>query len=298
MIVDAHCHVFDRRGWSETIARRYLEAGLAETPTWWDPSRTWTLEDQLADPDRLVAAMDDAGVDRAVIFGFLARPYDCFTPPELIRDAVDRHPERLVPFHVIDPLGGREARQAFERAITHLGFRGAKLLPVYNHMALDDARLYPFYALAEDLRVPLVVHTGATRLAECRLEWQEPQLLDDVGAAFPELVLWHAHAGLYRWPSTFAVLGRFPRMVADLSFWGKYPASMAAEAMTHAKRLGLIGRLMWGTDYPFWGPSSELQRWRAIPDVQRRMGLEPVLTDDDLAAILGENAVRLVGAPR
>lgn len=294
MIVDAHCHLFDRRGWSETIAKRYLDAGLASTPTWWEPGRTWTLDDQLAEPDRLVAVMDEAGVDRAVVFGFVARPYACHTPLELIRDAADRHPDRLVPFCAIDPLGGQSARNELERAVVELGFRGAKLLPAYSHLSLDDRRLFPIFALAEDLGIPLAVHTGSTRLPECRLDWQDPGLLDAVGLAFPDLTLWLAHAGMHRWQTAFAVLARHPHMVADLSFWGKFPPLMAAEAMAYAKQLGLVDRLLWGTDFPFWGPAQELERWRKVPHTQRRLGLEPELSDADLQAILGGNAERLL----
>ena len=36
-------------------------------------------------------------------------------------------------------------------------------------------------------------NTGFTRVPEARLEWQDPILLDDVGAAFPDLKLWLAH---------------------------------------------------------------------------------------------------------
>jgi predicted TIM-barrel fold metal-dependent hydrolase len=161
-------------------------------------------------------------------------------------------------------------------------------------MALNDARLFPFYAIAEELGVPCLVHTGFTRLPECRLDWQDPELLDEVGAAFPDLQLWMAHGGGPKWESAFLILNKYPNMAADLSFSAKYPIRMRAESLAFAKHLGLLPRLMWGTDYPFWGHADDLEWWRSLPKVQRDLGLEPALTEEDLEGLLGGNAARLL----
>jgi predicted TIM-barrel fold metal-dependent hydrolase len=296
VIVDTHCHVFEYgKGWSARIARIYLEAGLARMPVWWDPTRTWRAEDQHVDVDRLVGHMDQAGVATSIVFGVTARPYDCMTAADDVAAAVARHPGRLVPFHVVDPLGGAAARRECERAVRGLGFRGLKILPAYSHMALDDPRLYPFYALAEDWDVPVVVHTGSTRPAEVRLAWQEPVLLDAVGAAFPGLRLWLAHGGMHRYLDAFNVLYKYPNMAADLSFWGRFPPHYLAQALVAAKQTGVLDRLMWGTDYPFWGQAGELARWREAVAAGGALGLRPALTEADLAGFFGGNAVRLLG---
>jgi predicted TIM-barrel fold metal-dependent hydrolase len=298
MIIDAHCHIFAfGRGWSREIAEIFVAGGLGRTPVWWDPSRSWRPEDQHVDVDRLVADMDAAQVDKAIVFGVSARPYGCRTDPEEVMAAVARYPERLVPFHVIDPLGGAAARRECELAVSRLGFRGLKILPAYNHMALDDPRLYPFYAFAEDRDLPVVVHTGSTRPPGCRLAWQEPMLLDDVGTAFPALRLWLAHAGMHRHLDAFAVLARHPRMVADVSVWGRFPLGHLAQALTTAKHMGLLERLLWGTDYPFWGPAIELTRWRDAARLAERLGLEPRITEADLIGFFGGNAARLLALP-
>ena len=291
MIIDAHCHVFEYgKGWSEAIARQYLEAGLANQPVWWEPSRNWTAQDQHVDINRLIAHMDDAGVDASVVFGVTARPYACFTSLEYLLSVVEQHPGRFVPFHVADPLGGAESRKVIEKAILMHGVRGIKILPAYNHLSLSDPILYPFYAQAEELGVPVIVHTGPTRLPHCLLVWQNPILLDKVGAEFPRLRLWLAHAGMHWWQETFRLMSKYPNMVADLSFWGKIPPHERASAMTTAKHLGLMPRLFWGTDYPFWGQKGGLAMWRALPETQRTLHLDPVLTPDDLDGLLGQNA--------
>jgi predicted TIM-barrel fold metal-dependent hydrolase len=83
-------------------------------------------------------------------------------------------------------------------------------------------------------------------------------------------------------------------MAADLSFSAKFPIRMRAESLTWAKHLGILPRLMWGTDYPFWGHASDLEWWRRLPQVQRDLGLEPALTKEDLDGLLGGNAARLL----
>jgi predicted TIM-barrel fold metal-dependent hydrolase len=296
-IIDAHCHILRLDStWSPKMAQAYLDAGVAGTPVWWDPSRMWTVADQEVDVDRLVSHMDEAGVDRAVVFGFAARPYDCRADDTAIVEAVERYPGRFVPFHAVDPFGGVEARRLLERRLVEDGFQGLKLAPAYSHIGLADPLLYPVYARAEDLGVPVIVHTGSTRLPGALLRWQDPLDLDAVGAAFPGLRLWLAHCGMYRWEDAFAVLARHPAMVADVSFWGRLPRHVVAAAVAQAKHIGVLDRLMWGTDYPFWGPAGDLARWRVVPADQVRHGLEPALDDDDLAGLLGGNAARLLGS--
>ena len=274
------------------MAQAYLDAGVAGTPVWWAPERTWTVEDQQVDLERLVAHMDAGGVDRAIVFGFAARPYECRADDAAIFDAVERHPERFIPFHAVDPFGGAPARRLLERRVRDDGFRGLKLAPAYNHMGLADPRLYPIYAKAEELGVPVIVHTGSTRLPGALLRWQDPRELDEVGAAFPGLRLWMAHCGMHRWLDALAVLARHRAMAADLSFWGRLPVHMVAEAMVYAKHIGVLDRLMWGTDYPFWGQAADIARWRKVPADQARLGLEPALDEADLAGLLGANAAR------
>jgi predicted TIM-barrel fold metal-dependent hydrolase len=295
MIVDAHCHVFEYgKGWSETIAHKYLEAGLADQPVWWEPARNWTAQDQHVDIERLLNHMDEGGVDKAVVFGITARPYDCFTSLEYLLEVHEISPDRFLPFHVVDILGGVEARKLVEEAILKHGVKGIKTLPAYNHLSLDDPILYPFYAQAEELGLPLIVHTGSTRLPKVQLQWQNPILLDKVGAEFPRLKLWLAHAGMLYWKEAFLVMGKYPNMVADLSFWGKLPPYERAIAMTSAKHLGLLPRLFWGTDYPFWEPKRDIERWRKLPQIQRSLNLEPVLTSEDIDGLLGQNVARFL----
>jgi predicted TIM-barrel fold metal-dependent hydrolase len=294
-IIDAHCHILRLDStWSPTMARAYLAAGVEDTPVWWDPERTWTVEDQEVDLDRLIAHMDAGGVRRAVVFGFAARPYDCRADDSAILEAVGRHPDRFVPFHAVDPFGGAESRRLLEQRLVEDGFRGLKLAPAYNHIGLADPRLYPIYARAEELGVPVIVHTGSTRLPGALLRWQDPLDLDAVGLAFPDLQLWMAHCGMHRWRDAFAVLARHRAMAADVSFWGRLPRHVVAGAMAHAKHIGVLDRLMWGTDYPFWGQAADIARWRAVPEDQERLGLAPALDETDLDGLLGGTAARLL----
>jgi predicted TIM-barrel fold metal-dependent hydrolase len=295
-VVDAHCHIL-RAGttWSAVMAEEFLQAGLADVPVWWDPSRTWTAADMDVDVDRLVGHMDDAGVGRSVVFGFGARPYGCHPDDAAIFEAVERHPSRFIPFHVVDPFGGPAARALAVKRVVHDGFQGLKMLPAYNHLALDDPRLYPVYALAEDLQVPLIVHTGGTRIRAVLGRWQDPLLLDPVGVAFPALRLWIAHCGMHHWADALTALGRHPAMAADVSYWGRMPVHEVARAMSWAKHAGVLERIFWGTDYPFWGQRDDIARWRAVPDDQARLGLDPAITQADVNGILGGNLTAFLG---
>jgi hypothetical protein len=156
------------------------------------------------------------------------------------------------------PLPTLDALRAAHRAGTLqlIGEVGAQ----YSGMALDDPRLEPYYALAEELDIPVGVHTGAgppgTALRGARtfrMRFGRPLALEDVLVRHPGLRVFLMHAG---WPyrdETIALMTHYPQVYADLSAidWQAPPAEFHdyLQALT---RIGLGDRLMFGSDGGAW----------------------------------------------
>jgi predicted TIM-barrel fold metal-dependent hydrolase len=283
MIIDAHCHAYRYPDhWTKETADIYLHFlnDIAEFGPWWDPKRKWTYDDLTVREEWLVENMDRAGVSKAFLMGNVWKPYGCVVPMEFIAKILKKYPDRFIGFHVADPVGGLEAVEELERAVKEFGFKGMKLFPAYNYVSLDDKRMYPLWDKAQQLGIPVIVHTGWTEAKRARMAWQHPELLDDVAEDFPNLKISMGHTGFHRNEEALMVM----------------PIHHIAHVLTFAKSLNLIGRLLWGTDPPFGGdPVETIKMFRRIPEYVQKTKMEPLLTDEDIDLILGENARKFIG---
>lgn len=298
MILDAHTHLMQYgRDFSPELAAYYLRM-YEGTPSW-RTGAPYTVADWCVDPSTLLADMDAAGVDRAVVMT-LGSSVLGGHDPSLAEDVAEwcgRFPGRLIGMLTADPLNGAAEAERIRRDVVALGLTGVKLLPAYSHVAIDDERLDPIYAAVSELGVPLVLHTGWCAIPGGRtLDHDHPLRAEGVLARFPELRLVVAHCGFAWSEQVLFLLAAHPQVRADLAYWSQtMPRWRAAATLSHAKHLGVADRLLWGTDYPFASPSDDLAYWRGVPAVADRMGLEPGVGDDDIEAFLGANALLAFG---
>ena len=105
----------------------------------------------------------------------------------------------LIPFCSINPFLVADLGGELQRHVTEMGFRGLKLYPTYQHFYPNANRLYPLYAKAEELGVPVMLHTGSSIFRGARIKYGDPLYLDDVAVDFPDLALVMAHSGRGFW---------------------------------------------------------------------------------------------------
>src|SRR5690606_33639333 len=104
-----------------------------------------------------------------------------------------------------------------------------------------------------------------------------------------------AHTGMHSVADGLTLLSRYPNIWGDLAFWGSMPFFKIAQTMVWAKHLGVLDKILWGSDYPEHDFAPEIERYRKVPDYTVRHELEPFITQEDIDAFLGGNAARLLG---
>ena len=295
MAFDTHCHVhLYPEHFSEEMGKIYMSV-LSDVPVWWDPDRKWVAEDLSTDPARLVADMDRAGIERAFLLSQYWGPFKTHTPSEYVAEVVAQYPDRFIGFHGADPVGGLKAVKDLERVVKDYGFKGMKLSPAYNHIAVNDARMYPLYCKCEELGIPALVHAGWTFVPGSRIENQNPLLFDEVAETFPTLKLIVAHTGFHWAHETIMLMRKHRNVYSDLAFWeSSVPFNFIAESLVWAKFEGVLDRVLWGSDYPSCDPAQSLALYHRIPKYTQEHGFDPVITGADIEAVLGGNAKRLV----
>ncbi|MEN3112752.1 amidohydrolase family protein [Uliginosibacterium paludis] len=113
---------------------------------------------------QVLDALDEAGIDQGVLLApFLTPPYSLDDAASLRRanahlaKLVKGHADRLVGLAVVDPRDPA-APDDLRHAIETLGLTGAKMVPTGWYPYED--RVQPVFAVASELRLPLLFHSG------------------------------------------------------------------------------------------------------------------------------------------
>lgn len=263
-IIDAHAHIYP-----EKIAAKAVSAVGA----------FYGVEQSMAgqgSADDLLAHRE-AGITHFIVHSVATTAHSVPTINSFLAEQAAAHPE-FIGFGTMHPdCDDMEAE--VERAIG-LGLHGFKLHPDTQQVDMDDPRLMIFYEIIAG-RVPLVVHTG-----DYRYGYSDPHRLVRILKAFPELVVDAAHLGGWSiYDVGYDVLHedllREERLFVDASSSFTW---VGRRHMRELIRMWGADRVMFGSDYPMWDPTHELNEM-----------LNCGLTDDELEKVLWRNAEAFTG---
>jgi hypothetical protein len=177
---------------------------------------------------------------------------------------------RLFPFCRLDPHG--DALAEAERALGR-GARGIKLHPRAEQFTLDNPSLAPVFAVADERRLPVLVHAGRGIPALGRHAVQAT-------GKHPGMRLILAHAGISDLAWIWREAHDHPNLFFDTSWWS--PADIQA-------LLALVppGQVLMASDAPYGSPV-----WASVMTTRhaRQVGLDA----DQARAVAGGQALRMV----
>ena len=176
-----------------------------------------------------------------------------------------------------DPVGD------IEYAINVLGFKGLKVIPSILGLDINDKLFYPCYEKAQELGVPITIHTGAGLIMGCRIKHVRPILIDDVAFDFPGLKIISAHLGCWDFMDVHSLLVRHPNVYSDLSAWPLDPRYTNLVPWQLFEQT-VSDKLLLGSDYPAAQTPQE-----ALASV---IGLP--ISEDFKTKIIGGNAAKLL----
>jgi uncharacterized protein len=280
MVVDAHLHVQPWRQFRKEALERMATGRL-------DLERIQKL---FEDPAAFLRFLDEEGVDRAVLVNYVSPDVIGFTDDvnEFVGRFCRGHEDRLVPVGGVHPRLSRDPAGDLERIVARHGIRALKIHPPHQLLRVNAYRdggdlpaLAPLYERAQELRIPVMVHTGTSVFPGARNKYGDPMDLDDVAVDFPDLTIIMAHGGRPLWMETcFFLLRRHPNVHMDVS--GIPPRAL----LRYFPRLAEVAdRTLFGTDWPGPGVPSvrrNVEQFRALP-----------LSAEAQAAILSGTAERI-----
>lgn len=223
-----------------------------------------SLAAMMNDPAAVLARMDEDGIDRIGMINYVAPKLMGFTDDvnTWCAHISKSDPRRLLAFGGLDPRDPAvisNPAAAVDRLVG-LGIRALKIHPPHQELRANAYRkgaaeehlpaLEGIYGRLQEVKMPLMIHTGTSVFPGARSRYGDPMDCDDIGIDFPGLKIILAHCGRPMWAQgAIFIIRRFPDAYIDLS-------SIPPKRLLHYIPMleKLANKCLWGTDWP--GPGA------------------------------------------
>lgn len=278
MIIDIHTHIFPPEIRQDRNACFFSEDAFYQLYS--DPKAC------MIGARELIAAMDEEGVHRSVVFGFPWQSDDRFRRQnDYVMEAVAAHPDRLIGLACFDadhPAAAEEARRCLEG-----GLAGVGELAFYESGITPDRldRLEPVMDLCREKDAVVLIHTNEP--VGHHYPGKSPNTLSQIYSLvrrFPEnrLILAHWGGGLL----FYALLKKEVRETLRNVYFDTAASPFLYDSAIWETAARIVGadKILFGTDYPLLRPARYFREIDASP-----------LSEADKALVKGGNAARLLG---
>ncbi len=259
-VINSHCHIYPEKIASKAVAgiRDFYDL---------DMSLNGKLDDMIRDGSSV-------GVTHYLVHSVATTPKQVSSINEFISESVKAYPGMFTGFGTLHP-DSEDIQGDFDYLI-ELGLKGVKLHPDFQQFAMNEERAFRIGEVVSAGDVPMLVHCG-----DFRYNYSNPEQIRPFLEKFPEITFIGAHfAGWSVWEEATEKLSGYENLYVDLSSSLYALSPETALELIHAYG---SDRVLWGTDYPMWEASSEMEYFNKID-----------LTENERRQILYDNAAKLL----
>lgn len=313
MIIDAHCHLWQR----DMLPEKYWlsVANMMAKIVPGSPSVEKILESEImrkfmdGSCDRLIKEMDEANIDKAIVFGndwglllgeakISINDFNIF-----IADAAKDYPDKLIPFFTIDPRRPK-AEELFETALTKWEMKGLKLHPTTGFHP-DGEECYNLFEIANRYNVPIITHMGY--IVGLKGRTARPEYFDSPTTDFPDLLFSFAHLNYGGIDDLVGMMFAKSNVYCDISAHGQIlmmnsPTDFYRQLRFVMNHQGCSARVMLGSDWPSTTNIMTLSKWvetiqnlknEKVSEILDKLGYNK-FKNKEIDQILGKNATKFL----
>jgi len=192
----------------------------------------------------------------------------------------DAHPGRfLVAIGLVKP--DRPTRNAvrIRELAQHPRVAMVRVMPLATQVPINHAQHYPVYSVCEEIGLPVAINAGIPG-PQVRSRVQHRELLEDVLIDFPKLTVVVAHMGHPYEELLMNYMRKWPTLYTSCTAYA--PKYMDTNLVQFMNTSTYRGRVLWGSDDPWFPQARSLAEATALP-----------LDDEAMALFLGGTARRL-----
>ena len=235
--------------------------------------------EMMRNPAKLLAYLDRAGVEKAVLINYVAPDVMGFTAEtnDWVARYVQAAPDRLIACGSVHPRFTEDCAAEVER-LANLGIKLLKVHPahqlIYPNQYRDDLpQQAKLYERAQDLCLPVMIHTGTSVFPRARNKYAQPIYADDLIVDFPKLRIILAHGGRPLWmDEAFFLVRRSKNVFLEIS---NIPPQNLLDYFPRLEQIA--DQTMFGSDWP--GPfvkdiGANIEKFKTLPisdHVQRKI---------------------------
>lgn len=277
MKIDMHVHVTP-----PDIIKDYVKIGEKEP---YFNTLSGSKQNKFADAVQVVEHMKEVGIDKSVIFGFSFQDMGlCQYVNDYVIEQIQKYPDELIGFAAVVPNHPKVA-QEIERC-AKAGLKGiGELFPAGQNFDIASLKDTAEMAnCAKYYEMPVIVHTNEPIGHDYVGKTNTP--LKDLEAFIehhPELsiILAHWGGGIFMYELMKEVKEKFENVYYDNA---ATVFLYDAQIYHIAKEMGLIDKVLFGSDYPLLSPH------------RYEKGIkESGLDEDEVAKLMGLNGAKLLG---
>ncbi len=256
-VIDMHLHALPAKGWpgGPSFICPGMDFAAFDPKGKWDPDHWWEscpnpLYPAATDEELLretLAVMDRYNVVLAATSG----------PLEYVRRYRQAAPKRILPAlnTAVANLGTPDSlRELFRKdEIAILG----ELAPQVEGISPDDESLEPYFALAEELDIPVAIHVLSAQpyflVPRNRAALNNPLLLEKVLVRHPKMRIYVMHAGWPMLDEMISILSIYPQVYVEVAAinW-LLPRKEFHRYLRGLVEAGFGKRIMFGSDASLW----------------------------------------------
>ena len=259
-IIDAHAHIYP-----EKIAAKATDT----IGVFYDIK----MEMPVGTAEQLIKDGGKAGITRYVVHSVATTAHQVRSINEFIRRECEAHPEFIGFITLHQDLTDEEILAEIDFALEN-NLKGIKLHPDFQKFNIDDESAERFYRAAEG-KLPILLHMG-----DDRYEFSKPARLAKMAKKYRKVNFIAAHFGGYRCWSEAPIYKGLDNVYFDTC--SSLPFISAEKARELIDMFG-ADKFFFGTDFPMWDATGELERFNQIP-----------LTDSEREMILSGNIKKLL----
>lgn len=249
MIIDIRCRLTTRSA-SDYVRNRLGAQALSAT------LRSGTEEAFFRELEqaRVTAAASPSGVNSGMTLGKRIIPPRSASNDEQA-SIQKRYPGRFIGVAGIDVANTvHNGLEELERCVCLLGLRVASIEPGRAPMHAanpSDSRIYPFYSLAQDLDIPVVIQTSGLWGGK-NIDYGHPRWIDQVAEDFPDLNIICGHGCFPFVREMITVVRRRENVFTSPDM---YIYNLGRDEWLRTVNSGAIAdQFLFGSAYPFMGP--------------------------------------------
>lgn len=222
----------------------------------------------------LIWAMDKLGIDWTAISANAAIGPDTHYGNRVTAACVQRWPDRLIGYGVVNPKYPREVIPELRHCFDELRLQALKLHPGFHQYPIDGSLAQPAWEFANDRALIVLVHTRVDD------PYCDPRRLDRVAGKYPQTNIIIAHAGgafFHGFDATIEVVKAHHNVYADTV------TSITPYSQVEYLVAGMgVDKVLFGTDSVFLSPTNQLGKV-----------IFSRLTEQEKRMVLGLNALKL-----